>query len=129
MEYHFCGLVSSDLQEVRKFLAECLDEVQKYIKSEDLLFDLRLVVNELVINGALHGNDLRKSKYVNLIIDISDMTIEVKVRDEGDGIDYCFEEYDHTNLIPTGRGLVLVGGLVDELDVDNNVIRALMKIG
>ncbi len=128
MEYHFCGLVSSDLLEIKNFINERIAELDKLVNNEDLLFDLRLVVNELVINGALHGNDLRKTKYVSLVIYINDMTIEIKVKDEGNGIDYDLSDYNHNELVPDGRGLVLVGGLVDELHVNKNLVKVVMKM-
>lgn len=129
MEYHFCGCVRSDLEKIKYFVDSRIQELNRYISDEDKLFEVRLIVNELVINGAIHGNQLSNKKTVYLTIDLIDDSIVIKVRDEGQGISYDVEsDYHPENMLSTGRGLILVNGLVDSLEMENNIIIAVMGL-
>lgn len=129
MEYHFYGCVKSDLEKIKYFVESRIRELNRYILDEDKLFEIRLIVNELVINGALHGNELSSKKTVYLNIDFNNERLVIKVRDEGEGIFYDFQEdYHPENMLSTGRGLVLVNGLVDKLLMQNNIIVAIMNM-
>ena len=58
----------------------------------------------------------------------SEGQIRIEVKDEGIGIDYDFSTYDPLDLKCSGRGLILVHGLSDELIVKNNCIIAIKNI-
>ncbi len=123
MIFIYEGSVCSDLLDTRDFIANILEKVKKVINDEDLIFDLKLILNELIINGVIHGNKSCKDKCVKLYLEISDETLKVEVCDEGEGIrpDGCYNPED---LKSCGRGLLLVDGLSDELLIDNNKITA-----
>lgn len=128
MEYHFCGCVNSDLDKIKYFVDSRINELNRYVFDVEKLFDIRLIVNELVINGALHGNALRKDKSVFLKIDACKDCIRIKVKDEGEGIFFNIEEdYDPTMMLSSGRGLVLVKGLADKLEMEKNMIIAIIN--
>ena len=128
MKYHFCGCVKSDLETIRYFIENRIDELHRYINDDTKLSDIKLVVNELVINGALHGNELSNTKAVYLNIDVDSNTVCIKVRDEGSGIDYRIEDYNPMEMLPSGRGLLMVHGLADEIELKRNMIKAIINI-
>lgn len=128
MEYHFCGCVNSDLEKIKYFIESRIEELNRYILDDTKMFEIKLIVNELVINGALHGNELSESKTVFVNIDCSDDVLFIKVKDEGQGIKYSFDDYDPDEMLASGRGLVLVNGLVDELRLDKNAIYAIINL-
>lgn len=128
MKYHFCGCVNSDLDAIRYFIESRIDELHRYIEDDTKLSDIKLIVNELVINGALHGNELSKKKAVFLNIDLENNKLCIKVRDEGRGIDYRIEDYDPLAMLPGGRGLLMVHGLADEIELKRNMIKAIVNI-
>lgn len=92
------------------------------------MFEIKLIVNELIINGALHGNELSRKKTVYVNIDFNGDMLFIKVRDEGKGIKYRMEDYNPEDMLSTGRGLILVNGLVDELKLDKNAIQAIINL-
>ena len=129
MEYYFNGCVRSDINTIRDFVDCRMRELHRYILDADKLFDVRLIVNELVINGALHGNKLARDRSVYLNINIEKDYLTIKVRDEGAGIVYDLEnDYYPDQMLSTGRGLVLVNGLVDKLVLDHNKVVAIISL-
>lgn len=122
--YNFDGSVSSDLGSVKVFLASLLKNLNMYIKDEDLFYDIRLILNELIVNSVIHGNKENINKKVYLNIVLSDSGIKINVRDEGEGIDYDFSSYKVEEMRCSGRGLILVEALADDLILKRNEITA-----
>ncbi len=127
MCYDYRGSVSSDLGSIEVFirnLMECLDDV---IADESLMFDVRLIINELVLNGCIHGNHYRTDKQVDLAVRVDDDHIVVNVSDEGVGVGSGFETLDPADLRCDGRGLYLVQKLSDRLIIDANRVTAIIN--
>lgn len=128
MEFIYRGSVCSDLEMIKKFIDEILNKLHKTLDDKDVLFDIRLILNELVINGVLHGNEGVCKKCVKLRLEIKNKKIMIEVRDEGRGINFDFKTYNPEQLNCGGRGLVLVKGLSDELYIDRNRILAIKEL-
>lgn len=128
MEFVYKGSVCSDIDFVKNFIDDILDKLNTRVDDKDILFDVRLILNELVINGVLHGNEEIDTRCVNLRLEVKDKKVKIEVRDEGQGIDYDLQSYDPEDLSFGGRGLVLVKGLSDELYIDRNKIIAIKDI-
>lgn len=122
MSYFFRGSVCSDLRSIKQFIDKILINLNDYIKDKDTMFDVRLILNELMVNGALHGNKSSEQKCVSLYLKMEDGKIHIEVKDEGPGIDYDIKSYNCDDLKPCGRGLVLVNGLSDEFYVEKNKV-------
>ncbi|KNF07882.1 putative anti-sigma F factor [Gottschalkia purinilytica] len=114
--------IKSDLMEVRKTLNDIIDQISNILNDELLIFDIKLILNELVINSVVHGNKLDADKKVNLKLKVSNDCIKIEVLDEGTGFSYDKEQYDPMDLKCSGRGLVLVDGLTDKLSINNNKV-------
>lgn len=128
MDFSYNGSVCSDLELIKKFLDEIMNKLNIIIDNGDTIFDVKLILNELVINGVFHGNECEDTKCVKLSLVVNNNRIIIEVEDEGDGIDYDFSDYDPLDLKCGGRGLVLVKGLSDELIVNQNRITAIKNI-
>ena len=126
MVYSYTGHVDSDLNSVKKFIKYSMDQIVDYIPSENKLFDIRLIISELIINGAIHGNKLEKQKNIYLSIYISDNRVSITVRDEGKGLKLALEDYNPDDMEPCGRGLILVNGLVDDMKCVGNTVKVRM---
>lgn len=130
--YEYSGTIISDLAIIKCFLEEILNEVHCYIDNDDLMFDIKLILNELVVNSALHGNKLKPTKKIKIELEIRDEFIKIIVEDEGRGINYDLKNYNPANLNCTGncsgRGLILVHGLSDEFIIDKNRIIVVKEI-
>lgn len=123
--YSFNGSVNSDLKSVKAFLSNIIERLETYIKDEEMFFDIRLILNELIVNGAIHGNKKSLDKKVFVSMTIDEKNITIHVRDEGEGIDYDFSSYNVDEMKCCGRGLVLVEALTDDLILKKNEIIAI----
>lgn len=128
MSYMYRYCIPSNLEETRNLVSEILKELNKLIKDENLLFDLRIILNELVINSVIHGNKCDDSKKVMIDLEVRNSKICIQVVDEGLGIDYNFDIYNPDNLESYGRGLIIVRGLTDELYIEKNKVQAVKYI-
>lgn len=128
MDFAYNGSVCSDLRIIKNFLDEIMNKLNKIIDNGDTIFDVKLILNELVINGVFHGNECQETKCVNISLLVKDGKIIIEVEDEGEGINYDFSNYNPFDLKSSGRGLVLVKGLSDEVIVKQNRIIAIKNI-
>ncbi len=124
----FRGSVCSNLNDVKVFIQNALNRLTEIIVDEDLMFDIRLIINELIVNGVIHGNCCDISKNVYLLLDVEEDYVKIEVVDEGNGIDYDVSSYDPDELKCCGRGLVLVDRLCDEFYIDKNRVIAVKHL-
>lgn len=119
MDYKIEKKVHSDINGIKDIVEEILLNIRDII-SENTFFNTKLILNELVINGVLHGNheDVNKEICINLIINKSCIIIEVT--DEGSGITYKHKAFGDYDFCESGRGLMLVEGLSDKFEVEGN---------
>lgn len=128
LDFKYSGTVCSDLDKIRNFVDDVLKKLNHIIKNNDVMFDIRLILDELVINGVLHGNDCISSKSVKLSLEVNKNSITIQVEDEGEGIDYDLKSYDPSDLKCCGRGLVIVNGLSDEFYIQKNKVTAIKHL-
>lgn len=128
MSFKYHGSVCSDLDDIKIFIQEVLNKLESIVEDEDLMFDLKLILSELVINSVIHGNKCNKSKCVNLYLEVIENSIRIEVADEGQGVDFDFTSYDPEELKCCGRGLIIVNGLSDEVYFDKNRVVAVKHI-
>jgi serine/threonine-protein kinase RsbW len=128
MKYSYKGKVCSDLDTIKNFIDKTLDNLAKFINDKDTMFDIRIILNELIVNGALHGNNSMITKCVSLKLEMIENKLRIEVEDEGSGIDFDLYSYDPTDLKSCGRGLVLVNGLSDEFHVEKNKVISIKHI-
>ena len=126
--YKFRGSVNSDLSKVKPFLDSMMYDLNNFIFNQDTLFDIKLILDELIINSVLHGNNKDCLKNVYLSVNLLKDSIVIKVKDEGCGITYNFNDYDFKNLKCSGRGLLLVKALTDSLVLNNNEVIVKKKL-
>lgn len=106
---------------------------------DDILFELKVVLNELITNALCHGNkcELNKVVYVTFKL-VSYNYIYISVRDEGLGFKFevntkSIDDYlDKVNkeLCEHGRGLVIVYSLCDKVKFNKcgNKVSILKKL-
>ena len=128
LDFKYSGVVCSDLDMIKNFVDEVLNKISRLIQNHDTMFDIKLILNELVINGVFHGNSCINSKCVKLSLELKGNQIIIQVEDEGMGVDFDFNTYDPTALNCSGRGLVLVNGLSDEFYIQKNKVTAVKNI-
>lgn len=115
-------VIPSELEKIDYFLSNAMEQVQEYVSNEDDIFDIRLIISELVYNGAIHGNQWNPDKNIFLNINLTPDDISICVRDEGEGIDPAHNIEAATHLECNGRGLVIVEALCDQMNCAGNEI-------
>ncbi len=118
------NLVYSDLSLIKEFRDNTISFFKKQNYCEDFIFKLRLVLDELIINSYKHGNKKIYDKLIDITIIIDKDCCMVKVKDEGEGIDYC---KDRDILADNGRGIKLVSTLADNFLVRDNTSIAFLE--
>lgn len=126
--YRYKGFVNSDLSLIKNFLDSAIRDLNPFIRDQEKLFDIKVILNELVVNGAMHGNeeDLNKKVFLKLILDQNSLKIIVK--DEGRGVNFDTSLYDCTQKICNGRGLLIVEALTDQLILNDNEVIAIKNL-
>ena len=118
----------SDLKTARHIIDEILYNIDSKI-DEDIYFDVRLILNELVSNCVLHGNKKDEAKQVNLFFSFDERKIKIVVSDEGKGIKFWKKcnpnPFTIINPLPfssKGLGLIIVKGLSDKFYINGNTV-------
>lgn len=112
-----------------------VDEVLQYVKhleehvGEDAIFNIKVVLNELLINAIIHGSSQQEGKHV--VVKCSPcvrQSVKLKVKDEGEGFNYykvigkemndC--KCEETNYKESGRGMLIVQSLCDSVSYNDN---------
>ncbi|NMB09236.1 MAG: ATP-binding protein [Tissierellia bacterium] len=120
--------IPSCLEEVKKNIKQVLKDLDEIIDDDELLFNIRLILNELVINGVEHGNCFDKTKYIDFSICLNENEIIIKVKDQGGGIKYSKSSYNPQCLKNCGRGLFIVKALSKELMIEDNEVIAKLSV-
>ena len=114
--------IDSNLLDIKNEIENLLDQIMGFINGQDMLLEIKLILNELILNSAIHGNGLNEDKKVDLELEIDKSSMKLKIKDEGEGFSYDKTNYDPLELKSSGRGLVIVDGLSDEFCVDDNMV-------
>ena len=99
-----------------------LEELQAKGYSQVAVFAVRLAVEEALNNAIRHGNAMDPCKTAELIYEVTEECVDIRVSDEGPGFD-CRDIPDPTldeNLDkPTGRGLMLMRAYMDKVEYND----------
>ena len=126
----------SSLPNVKIAVDEALAFVDSNINnlSREDFFDLKLVLNELIINAVIHGNNQDITKKVSIYIEIQpENIIKTVISDEGKGYNYeelILKDNEEFSLDENGRGISLVAALIDTLTFNDmgNVVKFTKKV-
>ncbi len=122
MKYIYKGTVCSDLETIKSFVERNVSSLKDQISNQDILFDIKVILSELIVNGALHGNECESTKCISLTMKMDESKLTIEVEDEGKGINYNLTDYNAKDLKSFGRGLVIVKGLSDEFYFKKNKV-------
>ena len=111
-------LVPSDLSLVQKSSAEVLSFLGPLKLDESHIFDLKLCLEEALINAMKYGHKLQKELKVRIGVEYNDREVRISVEDQGEGFDpqklvRCTEG---ANVLRNhGRGVYLIHQLMDRV--------------
>lgn len=101
--------ISSQLTEIANVMGYFLDTKR---------MEFRLVVDELVTNAVLHGNQQQSDKQVHIEMTVDAERLELVIEDEGEGFDVSTipdPRYADNLLKASGRGILLCRLYMDEV--------------
>ena len=106
-------------EKVAMSTAESVAELMGF--SADRIEDLKTAVAEACINAIEHGNQLDNSLSVGVVLSVNEDHLEVKVIDEGTGLEVAPPSPDidrkmHGEEPSRGLGMFLIQNLVDEAE-------------
>ncbi len=119
MVYKLEKKVHSDLNDVKNIVEDILLNIKDEI-SENIFFNTKIILYELIINGVRHGNNDDNNKQVSIKIYVNALSIVIEVSDEGSGIIYNHKNFGEYDYSESGRGLMLVEGLSDKFNIQGN---------
>ncbi len=108
----------SHLSEVNKLVQNILKLLHSSGINKSTSFDIRLCLEEALINAVKHGNKNNGNLLVKIDYSISDEMFKVSIEDKGSGFDYKYlpDPTVRKNLLKTkGRGIYLMKHLMDEV--------------
>jgi serine/threonine-protein kinase RsbW len=144
--------LASHFEKVRPFLEEkitfkipskieYLDFVIEYLNGRLVKFgivqqgdsDVMIALDEAIVNAIKHGNNSDPEKHVLIVAEIRTGSAKFSIADEGPGFEHgrLPDPTDPSRLLmPTGRGLLLIRHIMDEVQYNElgNEIR-MMKRG
>jgi serine/threonine-protein kinase RsbW len=134
--------IPSDVNSMCELISGILTYVDDtYGKINDCVrFELKVILNELILNAIKHGNRNELSKKVKISVSIlKSGYVLFLIEDEGEGYDYNCKlkknviveiEEDCYDLKETGRGIHIVSNLCDKIKYNRkgNKVIALKKI-
>ena len=121
--------VVSDLANVQKTSEEVLSFLKPLSISESVQFDIRLCLEEALINAMKYGNALSKDLLVDLEVEATESEVRLLVQDQGPGfnvkkLEDCTK--DDNILRNHGRGVYLMHQLMDEIRYNEKGNKLLM---
>ncbi|HHV95839.1 MAG TPA: ATP-binding protein [Clostridiaceae bacterium] len=129
----FYKTIPSSLNIVGTTVKEILRHIEKSYGSEideEILFELRVVLNELIVNAIIHGNKFDVRKKIKITSGLTkDKRAYFIITDDGDGYDYNYilkkcNELPHMacneHLSESGRGILIVKSLCEQIIFNKN---------
>src|SRR3990167_3786273 len=111
-------LVPSDLSLVQKFSADVLSFLGPLKLDGGIVFDLKLCLEEALINAMKYGHKLQKELKVRIGVEYNDREVRISVEDQGEGFDpqKLVRCTDGANVLRNhGRGVYLIHQLMDRV--------------
>lgn len=121
--------VASHIKNIRKISSRIVDLLMERNIDKPRIFDIRLSVEEAVLNAIEHGNKKKSSLNVTVSFAIDNDKAEISVEDEGKGFDYHSlpdPTTDDNILRSHGRGVYLIHKLMDEVQYNDKGNRVKM---
>ena len=127
MENHVRVNIPSDPIFERVVRASASEIGQAVGLTPERIEDLKLAVSEAVNNAIDHGNQRETAKLVEVTFALDHEKLEVRIRDQGDGLDHevdfsrqVVEEQNLESGMLRGFGLYLISELVDDCEISSS---------
>ncbi|MDD5195955.1 MAG: ATP-binding protein [Candidatus Omnitrophica bacterium] len=109
----------SRLEKIPEFMAFFLERTRNSTFREEDIFDIRISLEEALVNAIKHGNKFNAALSVDISIEIVADRVTITVKDQGKGFDYTTipDPTKDANLVKlSGRGVFLIKSLMDKVE-------------
>jgi len=115
--------IPSRLELTPDLISSLVEKLYRLPLDEYMVFNIKLALQEAVINAVEHGNKLRDDLSVQVDIEADGKQLVIRVTDQGQGFDY--QKIPDPTLPENieklrGRGLFLIRHAMDKIDFSNN---------
>lgn len=107
------------LKDIPGFTDKLLKKLKRLKIKEDFIFDIRLALEEALVNAVKHGNREDPRKKVRVEINVSADILCIEVEDQGSGFDYkhIASPLKARNLEKlSGRGVFLINHFMNAVE-------------
>jgi len=123
----FCKKIPSNINNIGSIVQSVIDYLHNIYGplNECDLFEIKVILNELILNAIKHGNKEDDKKFVEIYAELKNQKdLFIVIEDSGEGYDYddvlsipaCTDsKQDICELKETGRGMLIVKNLCDEI--------------
>ncbi len=111
-------VIPTDLEAARAAAEEMLGAVEACGCGVEILFAIRLALEEALANAIKHGNRYDPSKRITVTVETDAESTIITVADEGAGFDPCCipdPTVDENLEKPGGRGIMLMRAYMDDV--------------
>ncbi|MDO5047649.1 MAG: ATP-binding protein [Anaerococcus sp.] len=116
-------VINTDINLIKEFNRAVIDHLKEKTHDPDLIFKIRLILDELTANSYKHGNNREFARKIDCLVLLDDYFCLINVKDEGCGI---VSDGEADFLSEHGRGIKLVNAMSDNVLVKGNSIAALI---
>lgn len=128
-------IIPSNLKNIKPAVDEILDYLKSIEVEGSLIFDIRLGLEEALINAVKYGNRFNESLTAEVEFTHNGNKVIIAVEDKGNGFDYrnLPDPTREENLLkPKGRGIFLIKHLMDDVEFNRRgnritMVKFLMK--
>jgi serine/threonine-protein kinase RsbW len=110
--------IASDLKNIKHAVDEIIGMLNQAGSDASDIFDIRLCLEEALINAIKYGNNFDKTKKVLINFKLKGSSLSLSVKDNGKGYNYRDvpdPTTDENILRGSGRGVFLIKHLMDEI--------------
>lgn len=116
---HICETIPSRLELAPDLISSLVERLYHLPLDEYLVFNIKLALQEAVINAIEHGNKKQGDLCVKVDIQANGQRLKIEVTDQGEGFDYkAIPNPTNPENIEKlrGRGLFLIQNVMDEIE-------------
>ena len=126
--------IPSDIKYIRRVSSKVLEAAASHEIDDSMKFDIRLCVEEALINAIVHGNRRDVTKPVKIAYWLKNGNLNIEVEDKGNGFDYkgLSDPTANDNIMKgSGRGVYLIRSLMDEVEYNDtgNKLKMIKRLG